>query len=117
MTSGRPWLLVALAVVAIGCLVPGSMISEQAALSGTGSIIEAAAPSLSGSECAAVSCQHGSPSSPAPVPALALAGAIAALTLVVLSVGAFRRSRPVSTALPAGIPVRLLRPPQPTRSA
>jgi hypothetical protein len=110
-------LLVGLVVVAIGCLVPGSMISEPAPLARTVSIIETAAPSLSGSECAAVSCQHGSPSSPAPVPSLALAGAIAALTLVVLSIGTFRRLRPVRIALPAGVPLRLLRPPQPIRSS
>lgn len=117
MRPGRHWLLLALAAAVVACLVPGSMLSEAAPISRTVSVIEATSPAPSGSECAALSCQRGSPSSPAPVPALALAGALTFATLVPLSVGGFRRLRPVRTALPSGIPLRLLRPPQLTRTA
>jgi hypothetical protein len=117
MRSGRQWVLLMLAAVVVSCLIPGSMLSEAAPISRTVSVLEATSLAPSGSECAALSCQRGSPSTPAPVPALALACALAFAALVALSVGAFRRSRPARIALPAGIPLRLLRPPQATRTA
>jgi len=106
------WLVVTLAAVAVSCLVPGSMVSQPPPQAGGGTIITAAAPSPSGSECAAVSCNRGSPSSTVPLPSITLAGTIAAGLLVVLALCAFRRPRRGAALLPAGAPSPLFRPPQ-----
>ena len=100
-----------LGAVAVSCLVPGSMLAQPTGAPGTTAIVtQAAVPS--GSECAAVSCNRGSSSSSVPIPSLALAGTLAAGILVLLALSAARRHRPGAVALPAGSPLRLLRPPQ-----
>jgi hypothetical protein len=104
--------LVALSALALGCLAPGASIAQPAPRPVPGTIATPAAPAPSGSECAAVSCDRGSPTAPAPAPGLALAGTLAAGTLVLLTICAVRRRRPATTSLPAGSPTRLLRPPQ-----
>jgi hypothetical protein len=88
------------------------MLTQPPLQSGASAIITAAAPAPSGSECAAVSCNRGSPSSTASVPSITLAGTIAAGILVLLALCAVRRVRRGTSVLPAGSPTRLLRPPQ-----
>jgi hypothetical protein len=88
------------------------MLSQPPVQPGGGAIITAAVPAPSGSECAAVSCNRGSPSSTASLPSITLAGTIAAGLLVVLALYAARRARRGAAVLPAGSPMRLLRPPQ-----
>jgi hypothetical protein len=105
------WLLVALAAATVACLVPGSMVWESPATSRSASI-EPAAPTPSGSECAAVACNPGSPSAPTPAPPLAVAGILAAGALFVLVTRLVRRKRQTTQDLPRGNPLPLLRPPQ-----
>ena len=106
-------LLVSVAAVAVSCLVPGSMLDRTTPAPGIGAIVTAGAvPLPSGSECAAVSCNRGSPSFSAPVPNLTLAGTIAAGLLVVLSLRTVRRARRRAAVLPTGSSSPLLRPPQ-----
>lgn len=110
------WLLLALAAVTIGCLVPGSMISQTLSASSRTAAIETAAPTPTGSECAAVSCTRGGSSAPLPVFPVALAGVTAAGALFVLLALRARRTRTTAEALPEGNPLRLLHPPQLTFS-
>jgi hypothetical protein len=112
VASKWSWLLVTLAVVVVSCLVPGAMLSQPTQALGTAAIVTAGAPAPSGSECAAASCNRGSPSSSVPVPSLTLAGTVAAGILVLLALRTLRRLRPGAIALPAGTPSPLLRPPQ-----
>ena len=100
-----------LAALAVSCVVPGSMLS-QSPTAGAAAIVTALAPSPSGSQCAAVSCNRGSPSSTVPLPSISLAGTIASRILVLLALFAVRRARRVTGTLPAGTPSPLLRPPQ-----
>jgi hypothetical protein len=109
------WLLVALAAMTVGCLVPGSMVTQTPAAYRTASI-EAAAPAPSGSECAAVACNRGSTSAPLPLPSVAVAGMLAAGALFFLLTHMVRRARRTATALPLGNPLRLFHPPQPAFS-
>lgn len=109
------WLLVALAAVTVACLVPGSMVTASPAASHSASI-EPAAPTPTGSECAAVACNPGSPSVPTPALCLAVAAILAAEALFVLFTGVIRGERKSSFTLPQGNPLRLLRPPQPAFS-
>jgi hypothetical protein len=106
------WLLTALAALAVSCLVPGSMLSQPVPRVGGAAIVTPVTAAPTGSECAAVSCNRGSPSSTVPLPGITLAGAIAAGVLVLLALHAVRRRRRTVTALPAGSPSLLLRPPQ-----
>jgi len=101
---------VSLAALAVSCVVPGSTLSETP--TGGAAIVTALAPAPSGSECAAVSCNRGSPSSTASPPSISLAGMIAAGILVLLALFAVRRARRLAGTLPAGTPSPLLRPPQ-----
>jgi hypothetical protein len=103
---------VTLAALAVSCAVPGSMLSQPPPQAGAAAIITAAAPAPSGSECAAVACNRGSPSSSVPLPSITLAGTIAAGILVALALCALRRQRHVATPLPTGSPSPLFRPPQ-----
>ncbi|MGA2474725.1 MAG: hypothetical protein ABSG39_14750, partial [Acidimicrobiales bacterium] len=103
------WLLVTLAAVAVSCLVPGSMLAQPPAQADGAAIITTAAPVPTGSECAAVACTRGSPSSSVPLPSVTLAGTIAAGLLVVLALCAFRRPRRGAALLPAGAPSPLFR--------
>ena len=105
------WLLVTLAALAVSCVVPGSMLSQPPPAGGA-AMVTAPAPAPSGSECAAVSCNRGSPSSTAPLPSVSLAGTIAAGMLVLLALFAVLRARRHAGSLPAGTPSPLLRPPQ-----
>lgn len=105
------WLLVLLAALTVACLVPGSMVSESPAASLSASI-EPAAPTPSGSECAAVACNPGSPSAPTPAPPLALADILAAGATFVLLTLVVRRKREKTEDLPQGNRFPLLRPPQ-----
>lgn len=107
--------MVALAAVTVGCLVPGSMVSQTPWASRTASI-EAAASAPSGSACAAVACNRGSTSAPLPLPSGAVAGILAAEALFFLLTHMVRRARRTAKALPDGNPLRLLRPPQLTFS-
>jgi len=102
---------VTLAALAVSCVVPGSTLSESPTAGGA-AIVTALAPAPSGSECAAVSCNRGSPSSTASLPSISLAGTIAAGILVLLALFAVRRARRLAGTLPAGTPSPLLRPPQ-----
>lgn len=111
VVRGWHW-LVALTALAVGCLAPGAMLAQPTPSQGSGTIAIPAASAPSGSECAAVSCDRGSPSAPAPVPSLALAGTLAAGALVLLTIRSTRRRRRGAISLPAGSPTRLLRPPQ-----
>ena len=101
-----------LAAVAVSCLVPGSMLSQPPVQAGSAAIMTPAAPAASGSECAAVSCNSGSPSSTTSLPSITLAGTLAAGLLVVLALCTVRRTRRGAAVLPAGLLPRLLRPPQ-----
>ena len=56
-------LLVTVAALAVSCLVPGSMLSQSTPAAGT-IATAVAVPAPSGSDCAAVSCNRGAPSSP-----------------------------------------------------
>ena len=105
------WLLVTLAALAVSCVVPGSMLSQPPP-AGRAAMVTALAPAPSGSECAAVSCNRGSPSSTVPLPSVSLAGTIAAGMLVILALFAVLRARRRTGSLPAGTPSPLLRPPQ-----
>jgi hypothetical protein len=87
------------------------MLSQSLSVARSAAVIETAAPTPSGSECAAVACHGGSPSSPSPVPPVAL-GLLAAGALLVLVAQIVRRARASSEPLPDGNPIRLLRPPQ-----
>jgi hypothetical protein len=115
MAARWRWLLVALAAVTVGCLVPGSMVTLTPTAS-SAATIEAAAPAPSGSECAAVACNRGSTSAPLPPPGVAVAGMLAAGALFFLLTQLIRRARGTAEALPEGNPLRLLHPPQPTFS-
>ena len=105
------WLLVTFAALAVSCVVPGSTPS-QSPTAGGAAIVTALAPFPSGSQCAAVSCNRGSPSSTVPLPSIGLAVAIASEILVLLALFAVRRARRVTGTLPAGTPPPLLRPPR-----
>lgn len=99
------------AAMAVSCLVPGTNLSESPTAGGA-AIVTAVAPASSGSGCAAVSCNRGSPSSTVPLPSLSLAGTIAAGVLVLLVLFAVRRARRGAGTLPDGTASPLLRPPQ-----
>lgn len=105
------WLLVALAAVTVACLVPGSMVSATPSAPRSASI-ETTTPTPSGSECAAVACNPGSPSASSLAPCLVLAATLAAGALFVRFTRVIRRERKASGTLPEGSPLRLLRPPQ-----
>lgn len=103
----------ALTAITIGCVAPGSLLSQPPALAPAASI-EAVAPvpTSGGSECAAVSCDRGSSSSPGLPPGLAVTGVLSLAALVVVAALTIRRRRTGRTVLPAGAPRLLLRPPQ-----
>jgi hypothetical protein len=103
------WLLVTLVALAVSGLVPGSQPRLQA---DGGAIVTTAVRAPSGSECAAVACNRGTPSPSAPLPGITLAGTIAAGSVVVLALCPRRRRRRVATSLPTGSPSPLFRPPQ-----
>ncbi len=103
------WLLVALVALTMSCLVPGSLVSQAPPTQGDNIATPVQTPSLS--ECAAVSCNRGSPSS-APLPAVSVAGALVAGIFMLALLRTLRRVRAGATTLPTGIPSRLLRPPQ-----
>ena len=105
------WLLVTLAALAVSCVVPGSMLSQPPP-AGRAAMVTALAPAPSGSECAAVSCNRGSPSSTVPLPSISLAGTIAAGILVLLALFAVRRARRLRAPCLPARPSPLLRPPQ-----
>lgn len=105
------WVLVALAALAVSGLVPGSMFSQPGLQPDSGAIITAL-PAPSGSECDAVACNRGTPSSSVPLPGIALVGTIAAGSVVLVALCLQRRRHRVATALPTGSPSPLLRPPQ-----
>jgi hypothetical protein len=111
MAAKWRWLLVALAAVTVGCLVPGSMVTQTLSGSRTARI-EAAIPAPSGSECAAVACNRGSTSAPLPLPGVAVAGMLGAGALFFLVMQMVRRARRIVEALREGNPLRLLHPPQ-----
>ena len=104
-------MLVFLAAIAVSCLAPGPLIGS-APPSGRTPSIEAPLPAGSTSECAAVACSRVPTSSSASVPALALAGMLAAAALVEVCLRRARRRHRTKAALPDGVRRLLVHPPQ-----
>jgi hypothetical protein len=104
------WLFVALAGLAVICVVPGPTLS-QSRMAGD-AIISTIAPVTSGSECGAVSCNPSSPSSPVSLPAVSVIGTAAVGIAALLALSTLRRVRKLAGTLPAGVPSLPLRPPQ-----
>jgi hypothetical protein len=105
----RP-LLVIFAALLVMCLAPGTAGAVPA--SARTASIEPLVQASAGIECAVVSCNKGSSPASSSVPAVALAGVLAGLSLLVPLVISRRRLPTRTTPLASAAPRRLLRPPQ-----
>ena len=111
MAPAWRWLLAAVAALALSLFAPGSLLSQAPSVGRLASI-EAATPLESGSACAAVACNRGSPASATAVPTVAVVGVLVVGAVVLPLRRAWRRTRAATFDLPAGSPCELLRPPQ-----
>jgi hypothetical protein len=108
------WRVALAAIIAaaiVGGLVPHGVLAD--AQSATIEMLQIAeAPLAAAPNCLDATCGKGSPSPPAPLPLVALAGILSGLAIAAIVAGRLRRHRSAVAPLPAGVPDPLLHPPQ-----